>query len=81
MAALDEDEFLGDPRNTGAAKYLAIVGAASAIDLCNHLVARPGGRAPADYADCFTVLMELGILDSQFAGRLRRMATGCGGKA
>lgn len=73
LARLPEEEFLSDPRNAATAKYLAIVGAASAIDLCNHLVARRGGRAPADYADCFTVLAELGIVSEPLAARLRNM--------
>lgn len=73
LSQLDEGEFLDDPRNAATAKYLAIVGAAAAIDLCNHIVARRGGRAPTDYADCFTVLTELGIVNAQLAAKLRNM--------
>jgi uncharacterized protein YutE (UPF0331/DUF86 family) len=38
----------GDFRNTESAKYLFIVAIATAIDLCNHIVAQQGGRAPLD---------------------------------
>lgn len=69
-----EAEFLGDFRNTESAKYLLIVATEAAIDLCNHLVARRGERAPQDYADCFAVLAELGVITPELVTRLKRMA-------
>jgi uncharacterized protein YutE (UPF0331/DUF86 family) len=69
-----EEAFLADYRNTESAKYLLIVATESAIDVCNHLVARLGGRAPEDYADCFAVLTTLGVIDADLAQRLRQMA-------
>ncbi len=46
----------------------------AAVDLCQHLVARGGGRLPSDYADCFTSLQEMGVLPADLVVRLRRMA-------
>ena len=74
MGQLSEDDFLGDFRNTGSAKYLLIVAIAAAIDLCNHIVARRGGRAPQDYADCFSILADLQPADSDLVDRLKKMA-------
>lgn len=37
-------------------------------------MARLGGRAPKDYADCFAALAELGVVSADLAGRLQRMA-------
>jgi uncharacterized protein YutE (UPF0331/DUF86 family) len=74
LGALPELEFLGDYRNTDGAKYLLIVATASAIDLCNHVVACRGGRAPQDYADCFAILAELRVIDLDVARRLQQMA-------
>ncbi len=74
LGQLSETEFLSDYRNTESAKYLLIVATEAAIDLCNHIVARRGGRAPQDYADCFAILAELGVIDSDLANRLKRMA-------
>lgn len=74
LAAVSEEAFLGDFRHTESAKYLLVVAIESAIDICNHIVARRGGRAPQDYADCFTVLAELGWVTTGLAGRLQRMA-------
>ena len=69
-----EDEFLADFRNTESAKYLLIVAAEAAIDICNHIVARRSGRAPEDYADCFAVLVDLKVIAPELAERLQRMA-------
>ncbi len=74
LGELPEDVFLDDYRNTESAKYLLIIAVEAAIDLCQHLVARSGGRSPTDYADCFTVLQEMGVLPANLAERLRRMA-------
>jgi len=74
LGQLPESEFLGDYRNTESAKYLLIVVTEAAIDLCNHIVARRGGRAPQDYADCFAILAELDVIDLDLANRLKRMA-------
>jgi uncharacterized protein YutE (UPF0331/DUF86 family) len=71
---LPEETFLADYRHTESAKYLVIVATESAIGLCNHIVARKGERAPKDYADCFTILVELKVLDSDLASRLRQVA-------
>jgi uncharacterized protein YutE (UPF0331/DUF86 family) len=74
LGVLSETEFLSDYRNTESAKYLLIVVTETAIDLCNHIVARHGGRSPQDYADCFVVLADLNVIDSDLADRLKRMA-------
>jgi len=68
------ESFLADPRVLNSAKYLLIVAAEAALDICNHLAARRGARSPADYADCMTILAEIGVLDPDLTARLVRMA-------
>jgi uncharacterized protein YutE (UPF0331/DUF86 family) len=74
LGQLSENEFVSDYRNTESAKYLLLVASAAAIDICNHIVARRGGRAPQDYADCFDILAELSVITPDLSARLRRMA-------
>ena len=74
LGQLAEAEFLADYRNTESAKYLLIVATEAAIDLCNHIVARQGGRAPQDYADCFAILADLKVIRPDLAKRLKQMA-------
>lgn len=74
LGQLSEAEFLADYRNTESAKYLLIVATEAAIDLCNYIVARRGGRAPQDYADCFAILADLKVIKPDLAKGLRQMA-------
>lgn len=74
LGDLPEEEFLADYRNTESAKYLLVVATEAALDICQHLVARGGGRAPRDYADCFAVLKEMGVLPEGLSERLQAMA-------
>jgi uncharacterized protein YutE (UPF0331/DUF86 family) len=68
------DVFVADPRTTNSAKYLLIVAAEAALDICNHLAARRGARSPEDYADCMAIMSELGVIEPELATRLMRMA-------
>ena len=74
VAVLPRDAFLADSRTVNSAKYLLIVATEAALDICNHLAARRGGRSPEDYADCMVVLAEIGAIDNDLRTRLVRMA-------
>jgi len=71
---LSEEEFLSNVDKSDSAKYNLVIGIEGAIDICNHVVARMGGRAPCDYADCFAILGELRIFSDEFVEKLKRMA-------
>jgi len=73
-AEVSEREFLSHPEKVDSAKYNLIVAIEGAMDICNSIVARAGGRAPKDHADCFEVLKELDFLEAEFVERLKRMA-------
>jgi len=68
------EAFLRDLRTVNSAKYLLIVATEAALDICNHLVARRGGRSPEDYADCIAILAELGAIEGELKSRLAKMA-------
>lgn len=74
FATMADDQFVQDRRAVNSAKYLLIVATEAALDICNHLVSRRGGRSPADYADCIGILGEMGAIDSELRGRLVKMA-------
>ncbi|OGO02490.1 MAG: hypothetical protein A2Y72_04000 [Chloroflexi bacterium RBG_13_53_26] len=71
---ISEEEFLSSPEKVDSAKYNLIIAIEGAIDICNSIVARAGGRAPRDHADCFAILGELKLLSGEFVDRLKRMA-------
>lgn len=74
VGGLGNESFLQDRRLVNSAKYLLIVAAEAALDICNHLAARKGGRSPRDYADCIEILGELGVISEELKGRLVKMA-------
>lgn len=74
VGGLSKESFFQDRRLINSAKYLLIVAAEAALDICNHLAARKGGRSPRDYADCIEILGELGVISEELKGRLVRMA-------
>ena len=73
-ADMSEQDFVANAEKLDSAKYNLIVAIEGAMDICNSIVARAGGRAPKDHADCFEVLRELDLLEAEFVGRLKRMA-------
>ena len=74
LQAVDKETFVGDPDKIGSAKYNFIVAIESAIDICNHIIAQNGYRAPEDYADTFQALAEHGAFDDGFTKDLKEMA-------
>jgi uncharacterized protein YutE (UPF0331/DUF86 family) len=74
LGQMPRESFLADPRAVNSAKYLLIVAAEAALDICNHVAARRGGRSPEDYADCIAILAEIGAIDDGLRQRLARMA-------
>jgi uncharacterized protein YutE (UPF0331/DUF86 family) len=70
----DVEAFLRDAKSVNSAKYLLIVATEAALDICNHLAAKKGGRSPEDYADCMTILAEVGVLDADLKVRMSKMA-------
>lgn len=74
LGKLSEADFLADPHKVGSAKYSLIVAIEGAVDLCNHLIAKNGFRAPEDYADTFRVMEERGAFDPEFTSSLIQMA-------
>ncbi|MCL5966144.1 MAG: DUF86 domain-containing protein [Deltaproteobacteria bacterium] len=73
LGRLGDAEFLGDPHKVASAKYHLIVAIEGAVDLCNHVIARNGLRAPEDYADTFRVLGERNLFAPEFVDALIQM--------
>ena len=74
LRSVPAQELVGDLVRMGSVKYYLQVSIESCIDVAQHVIASEGFRPPNDYADTFTVLAERGILEHDFAERLRLMA-------
>ena len=74
LAALPLADFLADQDAQDIASYRLLVAIESALALCNHVSSRRLCAAPADYAGCFALLGEAGILEPDLTERLKSMA-------
>ena len=74
LAALPLADFLSDRDVQDVASYRLLVAIEASLALCYHVSARQLRTAPSDYADCFALLGEAGIIASDLADRLKDMA-------
>lgn len=71
---LTRDAFLADRDSLDIACYRLLVAIEAALALCYHISAKRLRRVPEEYAECFSILQEAGILQADLAGRLQQMA-------
>lgn len=74
LAALPLADFLSDRDVQDVASYRLLVAIEASLALCYHVSARQLRTAPSDYADCFALLGEAGIIASDLTDRLKDMA-------
>lgn len=73
-AARPRSAFVADAQLVDAAKYRLLVAIEAAVSICTHVASRLAARTPDSYADCFEVLGGAGIVSTDLADRLGRMA-------
>jgi len=66
LQPLPRQEFLADFTKSESAKHLLQVSIQSCLDVCYHLIASEGWRAPRSSADAFAVLNEQGVIPDGF---------------
>lgn len=74
FAALSRDAFLADQDALDIACYRLLVAIEAALALCYHVSAKRLTRVPDEYAECFGLLGNAGIIPSSLAERLQQMA-------
>ncbi len=67
-------EFVQNPYLFNTAEHQFQVAIQAALDIGGHILAELGVDVPADYADVFVRLGEVGVLPSAFAAKLVSMA-------
>jgi uncharacterized protein YutE (UPF0331/DUF86 family) len=68
------EDFLADGDSQDIASFRLIVATEAAIDTCLHISARWLKMVPEEYAACFHLLAEHGLIDGDLAARLAHMA-------
>ncbi|MDE0629122.1 MAG: DUF86 domain-containing protein [Bryobacterales bacterium] len=74
LARLPLADFLANRDAQDIASYRLLVAIEAALALCYHVSSRRLRAAPADYAGCFALLGEAGILEPDLTERLKSMA-------
>jgi uncharacterized protein YutE (UPF0331/DUF86 family) len=71
---MSPQEFLADRDSQDIASFRLIVATEAAIDTCLHISAKRLKLVPEEYAACFHLLAEHGLIDTALASRLAQMA-------
>ena len=67
-------EFLNDQDKQDIASFRLIVATEAAIDLCLHISAKNFKKVAQEYAACFKLLADQGLIDHDLSERLSNMA-------
>ncbi len=68
------EQFLADQDLLDLASYRLLVAIEAALQICFHVSAQRLHRVPEEYADCFAILAEAGILEGELSRSLQQMA-------
>jgi uncharacterized protein YutE (UPF0331/DUF86 family) len=74
IRALPQDVFLADQDTLDVACYRLLVAIEAALQICFHISARRLRRVPEEYAECFAILGEAGVLSKDLSQDLQRIA-------
>jgi len=74
IRTLPYDLFLADQDTLDLTCYRLLVAIEAALQICFHISARKLSRVPQEYAECFAILGEAGILPQDLSQNLQQMA-------
>jgi uncharacterized protein YutE (UPF0331/DUF86 family) len=69
-----KESFLKDQDLQDIACYRLLVAIEAALGLCYHVAAKRLRKVPQEYAECFTILTDAGIVPVDLSERLQKMA-------
>lgn len=69
-----KENFLNNRDLQDIACYRFLVAIESALNLCYHVSAKSLQKIPEEYAECFAILAEAGIIDAHLCQNLQKMA-------
>lgn len=68
------ERFLGDRDTQDIASYRLLVAIEAALALCYHVSAKRLRKVPEEYAECFQILAEGGIISGELSLKLQKTA-------
>ena len=74
IAKIPKDSFLKDQDTRDIASYRLLVAIEAALNICYHVCSKQLTKVPENYAQCFGLLGEAGIISAELSSTLQRMA-------
>jgi len=74
FTALSREAFLADQDALDIACYRLLLAIEAALTLCYHVSAKHLNRVPDEYAECFALLGNAGIIPASLVEQLQQMA-------
>ena len=74
IKALSLEIFLEDQDQKDIACYRLQIAIEAALGLCYHIAAKQLRQVPEEYAQCFVLLEQAGIITPELSGNLQQMA-------
>lgn len=71
---MTKEEFLKDKDAQDIACYRLLITIESALNLCYHISAKYLKKVPDEYAECFVILFDAGIIPEPLSKNLQKMA-------
>jgi len=71
---MSKEAFLADQDTKDIASYRLLIAIEAALNICYHVSANQLKKIPENYADCFKLVGEAGIISTDLAKSLQRMA-------
>lgn len=71
---LTKDQFVSNQDTLDIACYRLLIAIEAALALCFHVSAKRLKKTPEEYAGCFSLLHEAGIISPDLCDRLQQMA-------
>ena len=68
------NSFLADQDTLDLACYRLLIAIEAALQICFHISAQKLHRVPEEYAECFAILNESGMISSELSKELQQMA-------
>jgi len=73
-AGMTREAFLMDRDSQDIASYRLLVAIEAALALCFHISAKRLKKVPEEYAECFVILADAGIIPADLCERLKKTA-------
>ena len=71
---ISKEDFLKNQDTQDIACYRLLVAIEAALGLCYHVAARHLKKVPQEYAECFAILADAGIIATDLSESLKKMA-------